>query len=37
MVRPDADCMEDFLWLEQIVLDTSTVEGLKLTLKTPEG
>jgi hypothetical protein len=37
MGRPDADFTEDCLSLERIVLDISTVEGLKLILKTPEG
>jgi hypothetical protein len=37
MGRLDVDCMVDYLLLGRIVLDISTVEGLKLILKTPEG
>jgi len=37
MGRPDVDYMVDYLSLERIVLDISTVEDLKRTLKTPEG
>jgi len=37
MEKLDAVFMVAYLSLARIVLDTSTVEGLKHTLKTPEG